>query len=988
VRQADKCCRGVLLFAGLALLFELGEADAAPPKGMLVAPSGAPLLHVPNPVSVPKPSVAAPHNGRGNTSATPKPHTSWKTPIVVQMRVSASVNFIKIVNQLAQRLLDSGDQDRCSTAELVTRRSLSTLEMLANAMRPEDPIARIPPQAVVGMAYCLSLRGQYGTAESMYRQTIVSQEGNRKASEVTQTNRIASAALSRLALLLDAQGRYAEAEPLYRRGLATAERADGPDSPEVAHGLKNLAVFLNEQHRYATAEPLLKRALTIVERTDGLDSAAVAAILSDYAAGLVGTGHYADAESLYRRAVSIVTRVLGPDKAPTATALSNLAFCLYLQQRYQEAEPLFLQALAIREAVLRPDHPDTLGLRENIARNYFGEHRFDLAVANYRISCSAYSSFGSGHDLSGDAAQAARLAENQCASNYSIALADWASQGGGRDPRDRPASLMLEAFIASQNAVRSSTSEAVARAATLTEAEAAGVGTEMEAYETAVRERDSLDLQFAKDQVSTGSNVALPADVKARETMRARDEVGARIRDLDQQIRDKAPRFWDYRMAEPISAPVLQAQSGPEAALLHPDEALITFLVPPGSGSGLVFALSKEKVAWARIGMTGEEVSQRVLRLRQELDPHSYRSPSSSRANYSFDADGRDPRAFDRQSAYELYDALLGDLSIQEVIGKKPNWLFITSGALSSLPPGVLITSPPEGGAQEDTDPQALRTTKWLLRSKAVALLPAVSSLRTLRQVMNDTRRVPTDALLAFADPEYLHRSNDAGATAATNGDHLFELQPVRASLRELLSRLPRLPGTRVEGEAVQHALGAEPAALLLGRDASKEQLMSRNEDGRLAKVRVLEFATHGLVAGDASDLAEPALVLATGERPTDSVLLASEAATLRLNADWVLLSACNTASPAAPGAEGFSGLTRAFFHAGAKSLLVSHWSVRDDVAPRLIPAMLLAEQNEHPVSRAQALREASLSILDDLALNAASPAAWAPFTLIGEAAY
>lgn len=95
---------------------------------------------------------------------------------------------------------------------------------------------------------------------------------------------------------------------------------------------------------------------------------------------------------------------------------------------------------------------------------------------------------------------------------------------------------------------------------------------------------------------------------------------------------------------------------------------------------------------------------------------------------------------------------------------------------------------------------------------------------------------------------------------------------------------------------------------------------------------------------------------------------------------------ACNTASPDAPVAEGLSGLSRGFFYAGAKSLLVSHWRVRDDVAPLLIPAMLLAGREHPDLTRAQALREASLAILDNRELRAADPAAWAPFTLIGEA--
>jgi len=165
---------------------------------------------------------------------------------------------------------------------------------------------------------------------------------------------------------------------------------------------------------------------------------------------------------------------------------------------------------------------------------------------------------------------------------------------------------------------------------------------------------------------------------------------------------------------------------------------------------------------------------------------------------------------------------------------------------------------------------------------------------------------------------------------------------------------------------------------------------MSRNADGRLAKVRVLEFATHAAFANELPGLAEPALVLAAGPGPEDELFLASEATQLRLNAEWVLLSACDTASPDSPEVRGLSGLSRAFFFAGARSLMVSHWHVDDAVTSRLIPAVMAAERDEPGLSRAQALRKASLAILDDPALDrdgftVASPAAWAPFVLVGD---
>jgi CHAT domain-containing protein len=461
---------------------------------------------------------------------------------------------------------------------------------------------------------------------------------------------------------------------------------------------------------------------------------------------------------------------------------------------------------------------------------------------------------------------------------------------------------------------------------------------------------------------------------------KARDESISQINRLAGELKTNAPRYWDYRSPEPVSAEALQTKTGADAVLLHDDEALIEFLVAPDKDKGLVFAVNKNQVAWARLSLSGDEIKTRVNKLRAEIDPEAYGLPGSVGA-------GAIPRFFDRQASFELYQALLGDAAIQSVLKDKPVLLFVPSGALTSLPPGLLVTAPPQGGAAGDRDPEALRATAWLLRSKAVAMLPAVSSLRSLRQLLPAGQAATPDPLLVFADPDFTRpkaASKKRLASAASRGFSTYYRDGL--PLAEALDGLPSLPGTRVEGEALERVLGGRAGSLLTGRDASKAQLMARNIDGRLAQVKVLEFATHGLVAGDASDLAEPALALAAGAKPEDELLLASEAATLKLHAEWVLLSACNTASPDAPEAQGLSGLSRAFFFAGAKSLLVSHWRVRDDVAPKLIPAMLLAQRQHPDLSRAEALRQASLAILDDHAIDAAEPSAWAPFTLIGEA--
>ena len=121
-----------------------------------------------------------------------------------------------------------------------------------------------------------------------------------------------------------------------------------------------------------------------------------------------------------------------------------------------------------------------------------------------------------------------------------------------------------------------------------------------------------------------------------------------------------------------------------------------------------------------------------------------------------------------------------------------------------------------------------------------------------------------------------------------------------------------------------------------------------------LSDYRVLAFATHGLVSGELSGLGEPALVFTppeTGTEADDGLLTASEIATLELDADWVILSACNTAAAdGTPGAEGLSGMAKAFFYAGARALLVSHWAVNSEAAVFSDSGSSLKRQSEWDV--------------------------------------
>jgi len=164
-------------------------------------------------------------------------------------------------------------------------------------------------------------------------------------------------------------------------------------------------------------------------------------------------------------------------------------------------------------------------------------------------------------------------------------------------------------------------------------------------------------------------------------------------------------------------------------------------------------------------------------------------------------------------------------------------------------------------------------------------------------------------------------------------------------------------------------------------------------KQAKLDQYRIIYFATHALVSGEtaqvAKGMAEPALALSLPAVATDlddGLLTASEVAQLKLNADWVLLSACNTAAAEKPGAEALSGLARAFFYAGARALLVSHWPVESEPAVKLMTTMFAAIAKDPKLTTSEALSQAMLATMDDRTNPEwANPASWAPFVLVGE---
>ena len=413
--------------------------------------------------------------------------------------------------------------------------------------------------------------------------------------------------------------------------------------------------------------------------------------------------------------------------------------------------------------------------------------------------------------------------------------------------------------------------------------------------------------------------------------------------------------------------------------LLRHKEALLVYLV--GAEHSFVFALRKTRSDWAQINLGAAKLEQIVADLRKGLDPTG---KLVSTRGFQLDTPDGEPVAprqqglpFDLQQSFELYQKLIAP--VKSVLAGAKHVMLVPAGALTSLPFQVLVSKKPDVARP---DYGGYKKAAWMIRDHALTVLPSVSSLRALRRFVRKGQA--PKLFIGYGDPVLDGLGAGEGAREARSLGVSGFFAGERADISQL-HKLSSLPDTARELQTIAARLGIPQSQVKLGKDATETAVKQAN----LSDYRLIHFATHGLLAGDLKGLAEPALVLTPPQTATsldDGLLTASEAAQLDLRADWVIMSACNTASGGKPGAEALSGLARAFFYAGARALLVSHWPVYSQAATELTTTAFKELENDPSLGRAKAMQRAMLALIDneDDPANA-HPSVWAPFIIVGE---
>lgn len=817
--------------------------------------------------------------------------------------------------------------------------------------------------------------------------------GSHLPSPALQQQQEAAAALWR-------QRNYPEALAAYQRIVAATRAEFGPDHEQVAIQSYSLALVAEQAGRLDVAERALRDNIAVGEKVYGRDTVFLTQGQEKLADVLIAAGRAGEAETILNKALSIRTATLGGDHSFNASVHAGLGAARLARGDAAGALESYRRAVHLltgkRETQTLAAHVMENEIRRQLAAfsglvdaawqsagrggsvNALTDETFAASQRSWTTSAASALARMSARLSAGETDLGRRIRRQQDAVERVLALHQedmrelerW-SKVQRADPvyselLERFRAVSIERSRDNQPAVKRQT-ELVAQ---LQEHLArCPPGQKKKGCEHGDKERNAITKELGElsRQTSRGAGdlMAVHREMEAAEARLPGYAAfkSAREKRIDEQVRlDRAAAaernaivksFPDYvALTEPQPLTIADTQK-----LLQSNEAMVTLLV--GKRQSFVWAISRERAVWARIPAGSEALAGHVTVLRNGLDPLA--SGGAAR--------------FDLARAHELYRLLLGP--VEAVIRDKPSLILVPTGPLTSLPFQVLLTAPAPSAA---AGPDTVRAADWLIKRHALVTLPSVPSLAALRRVGAPLRAA--EPFLGIGDPILNGRALPADQARGRQLPALAAIYRNGVPDLRALRELSPLPETAVELKAIAAALHAPDEALLLEHEATE----TRVKREALDRFRVIHFATHGLVAGELSGLSEPALVLTPPIRPSatdDGLLTASEVAALRLRADWVVLSACNTAAGSEVGAEALSGLARAFFFAGARALLVSHWAVNSDATVALTTSTFSTLAKNPKLGRAEAFRQTMLKLID----AGLAPGLWGPFVIVGEGA-
>jgi tetratricopeptide (TPR) repeat protein len=479
---------------------------------------------------------------------------------------------------------------------------------------------------------------------------------------------------------------------------------------------------------------------------------------------------------------------------------------------------------------------------------------------------------------------------------------------------------------------------------------------------------NETDLEDRMEKAQASIAEERSKDPKQRDTARLQSleaslqQIRAAFRTLREEIRVKYPDYYALKCPEPASVKDIQE------SVLGPDEMLLVYGVM--KESACLWVIGKNRFGLYPISISENQLGKKVTSWRQGagsiLKILSGSTTSPAEINQRIEAGMKAVSLEGR----ELNELLIPKDAREALLGAKMLYI-VPSGPLYGLPFEALVS-------RMDRD-----SPRYLVEDYPIAYLSSASLLKTLRETQARKTTKARFPLLAFANPVY-GRGQTPGATRGES--EVADLRG-RAYLDLMGGTFLELPETEEEAREIKDVLLAPDSSmpLRLRQEASRSNVLKLNEEQKLADYRYVVFSCHGVVPDVTNRVSQPALVLSQPDPAGGAGFLTmADTFGLRLDADLVTLSACNTGRGVEVRGEGVIGLTRAFMYAGTSAISVTLWSVESISAKTLSTG--LYENLKAGKGRAEALRDIKLRMIHrEEDENYRYPFFWAPLVLFGD---
>lgn len=875
-------------------------------------------------------------------------NNSSKNAPLVQAKVQAEIFQLK-----GELLFRKG-----KTNEAVKQYRL-TLNLRKKHLSPADPAIA---QTIISLAGALKGVHLFSESEELYHQGFALYE-----KQVGSEHPYIATILNNLGQLYYLQGRYQESENVLKRALEIKHQFYHPDHISLAETYNHLGYlyYLLEQNTQSIQN--FNRAISIWSKPDSSRPRYRANAQTWIAVSLHRQGKSQLALKKLFSALKVLREKYGDFSIATSETLHQIANIMFSLKRYSEAEKYYLNGITAASQFGSGDWLEEINLHSEIAKYYLEKQNHKQAIEHSRKAVEGLKLRIKRHSgLRAQSLTTELKSLKQVSLNHVDILYEQYKSNKNFD-------LLNETFEIAQISRSTSAARALAQMSQRFSTGSDALAKKIRAQHDLLEQWQDIDniLSAAFSQKTEQRNFEYEEQLR-----QFAQNIKTNIEKNELVIRNQFPEYDNLANSNTVS--IKQVQDN-----LKPDEAMVVYLF--GQEKSYLWLVKPTTANLYQLEINEEELDETVRALRQVLVPR-----------YLAVEDMNLIPPLPVKRTYQLFKKILEPAysSLNDI----NNLVVISDAALQSLPLSVLITQNP---SSEIKTPEQHRNVQWLIKEKALSALPAVNSFILLRNIKRNNHSAMS-SFIGFGDPSLVKtveqiklrsKNNLAlrGATGVNNSLRGSEsLRSILGNSRssnamDILAEMPELPETATELKQISSILKGNNKDVYLRDEATEQKLFEQT----LSDYRVVQFATHGLMAGDFEGLFEPALVLTPSVSSygisNNGILTASEITELNINADMVVLSACNTASSdGTPGAEGLSGLGKAFFYAGARTILVTHWEVLSDATVTLTTNMFTYSQ-ENNFTKSKSHRLAVLDLIDNKDFSYyAHPMFWAPFMIIG----